>query len=69
MKNFVTMDAQDSLPLFRCDICGGEVYGDDLIHYIDGFTVCPECFDDFVFDYFIGCMMTGRELLYLLENH
>lgn len=45
-----------------CDICRGEVYSEDLVHIIDGFIVCPDCFYDFVFSYFEDCLVLGRDI-------
>ena len=36
----------------RCDRCLEEVHPGELVHRIDGFVICPECFLDFAFDYF-----------------
>ena len=49
-------------PAALCDICRGEVYKNELVHVIDGFVVCAECFSDYTFDYFSGCMMLGSEI-------
>jgi len=49
-------------PAASCDICKGEVYRNELVHVIDGFIVCAECFSDYTFDYFSGCMMLGSEI-------
>jgi len=60
-------DAQSVPPVMLCDFCCGEIYKDDLVHYIDGYVICPECFDDFIFDYFADCMITGEELASLFK--
>ena len=52
----------------QCDRCQQEIYADDLVHVIDGYVVCPECFDDFVFDYFIANMCLGSELKEVLDQ-
>jgi len=49
-------------PAAYCSLCGGEVYEDDLAHLIDGYVVCPECFDDFAVEYFSPYFMTGAEI-------
>lgn len=46
----------------RCSVCGGEVYRGELIHYIDGKVVCPDCFFDFTFDYFSDRLCLAEEL-------
>jgi hypothetical protein len=58
---------KDPGPVGRCDCCGQEIYPDDLVHVIDGFTVCPECFFDFAFDYFSRDLVPGSALKE--ENH
>ena len=50
-------------PVALCDVCGGEVYGEDIVHVIDSFVVCPECFSDFVFEYFEDCMTQGSKIV------
>ena len=52
----------NDMPAALCDICGGEVYGGDLVHVINGFVICPECFWDFVFDYFEDCLTLGSDV-------
>ena len=52
----------------RCDRCLQPVYDDDLVHVIDGYVVCPECFDDFAFDYFSANMVLGAELKEVLDQ-
>lgn len=69
MNTYFERDRQNVPPVIFCDFCRGEIYEDDMIHYIDGFIICPECFDDFVFEYFLDRMMTGGQLLNLLKNH
>jgi len=51
-----------------CDRCAGEVYPGDLVHFIDGFIICPECFSDFAFDYFADRMFCGREIKEMLRS-
>jgi hypothetical protein len=46
----------------KCDVCFEDVYDEELVHYIDGSIICPECFDDFVFDYFKPQMILVSEL-------
>ena len=55
-------DPQEEKPVARCDVCRGEVYSGDLVHVINGFVVCPECFFDYTFDYFSDCLFLGSEL-------
>jgi hypothetical protein len=38
--------------VFKCDKCRGELYDNELVHLIDGYIICPECFEDFAFEYF-----------------
>ena len=56
-------------PAAICDRCGEEVYTYELVHLIDGFVICAECFDDFVFEYFEDCLMTGGEIKEMLSNN
>ena len=53
---------QENQPIARCDNCGGEIYDDELVHLIDGFVICAECFEDYAFEYFESCMVTGDEI-------
>ena len=53
---------QNEQPIAGCDCCGGEIYSDELVHLIDGFVICAECFEDYAFGYFEECMVTGGEL-------
>ena len=53
---------QDSCPVAECDLCGGEIYADELVHFINGFVICAECFYDYAFEYFSHCMVQGFEL-------
>ena len=46
----------------RCDRCLQEVYPGELVHLIEGFVICPECFLDFAFDYFSDCLTEVSEL-------
>ena len=41
----------------RCDRCLEKVYPGELVHFIDGYVVCPACFLDFAFDYFFDCLV------------
>lgn len=56
-------------PIACCDVCKGEIFPDDLVHLIDGFIVCPECFFDFTFDYFADKMVCGREIKEMLDTN
>lgn|GEM_PF-423674 len=58
----LTDDPQGARISARCDICRGEVWPGDLVHVINGFVVCPECFLDYTFDYFSDCLTLGSEL-------
>ena len=49
-------------PVANCDLCKGGVFGDELVHFIDGYIICAECFDDFAVDYFESNMILGNEL-------
>ncbi|MBQ8974926.1 MAG: hypothetical protein IJ072_04275 [Oscillospiraceae bacterium] len=49
-------------PAGRCDICAQDIFRDELVHVIDGFVVCAECFEEFVFDYFSDNMVLGALL-------
>ena len=55
-------------PEFRCDICKSDVYDGELVHCIDGFIVCPDCFLDFAFDYFQDRLVPVSEL-FDRKNH
>ena len=55
--------SRSSAPVLKCDRCGEEIYPYELIHKIDGFIICPDCFDDFAFDYFSDCLMTGSQAM------
>ena len=63
------LNSQDEQPISRCDSCGGEIYADELVHVIDGFIICAECFDDYVFDYFASNMVTGEDLREMLSEY
>ena len=54
-------------PAAVCDVCGGDVMPWELVHVIDGFVVCPECFLDFAFGYFEDDLVTGSEARELLR--
>ena len=45
----------------RCDRCKNDVYAGELVHLIDGYVVCPECFLDFAFDYFEDRLIPAEE--------
>lgn len=60
--------SQDTPPATFCDVCRGEIYEDDLFHLIDGYAVCPECFYDYVFEYFSSCMLSGREFKEMINR-
>lgn len=49
-------DRQAVPPGRLCDRCRGEIYSGELYHCIDGFNICADCFLDFAFDYFAGCL-------------
>ncbi|MBR5381399.1 MAG: hypothetical protein IK136_02130 [Oscillospiraceae bacterium] len=57
-----TGDPQAGRAAALCDVCRGEVWPGDLVHVINGFVVCPECFLDYTFDYFSDCLMLGSEI-------
>ena len=59
---------KSSLPVL-CDRCGGEIFPDEPAHVIDGFIICGECFEEFAYEYFRDCLMTGGDIKeMLLEN-
>ena len=62
MSRDLTGDTQTEKPAALCDVCRGEVYSNDLVHVINGFVVCPECFFDYTFDYFSDCLCLGSEI-------
>jgi hypothetical protein len=53
----------DTVPAVQCDICQGEVYEEEFVHLIDGYVICPDCFDEFVAAYFASDMVRGKELI------
>ena len=55
-------DPQSAPPAALCDICREGIYAGELVHYIDGYLICPDCFDEFVFDYFADRMFLIDEL-------
>ena len=46
-----------------CDRCQEQVYPGELVHFIDGYIICPECFFDFAFDYFADDLIEVSEIL------
>ena len=59
--------AGKNVPL-KCGICLEDIFDGELVHYIDGRIICPECFDDFAFDYFSSQMILVSELKEVLYN-
>lgn len=59
-------DWQEKLPAAKCDNCGGEVYDEELVHLIDGFVICAECFEDYAFEYFEPCMVLAKDIKEML---
>ena len=59
---FAMDDPQSGRASALCDVCRGEVWPGDLVHVINGFVVCPECFSDYAFDYFSDCLTLGSEI-------
>ncbi|MBQ6539721.1 MAG: hypothetical protein IJL71_01665 [Oscillospiraceae bacterium] len=53
---------QNEQPAAVCDRCGGEIYPEELVHLIDGFIICAECFEDYAYEYFESCMIAAEEL-------
>ena len=53
---------REDRPTARCDRCGGEIYENELVHVIDGFVICAECFEEYACEYFESCMVVGGEL-------
>lgn len=51
------IDSQAQRPAGNCDRCRGEIYRGELYHRIDGFSICADCFLDFAFEYFAGCLV------------
>lgn len=64
-----SLSRQDGLPISKCDCCHGEVFADDLVHFVEGFVICPDCFDDFAFDYFAPFLVTGDDLKEMLCSY
>lgn len=60
--SYIHADPQTILPLAVCDVCGEGIYPGELVHQIDGYLICPDCFFDFVFDYFADKMIMIDEL-------
>ncbi|MBE6949521.1 MAG: hypothetical protein E7456_06715 [Ruminococcaceae bacterium] len=56
----------EAMPAGICDRCKGEVYAEELVHLIDGFVICAECFPDFAYDYFEPDMVLGGDLKEML---
>ena len=48
--------------ILLCDRCQEQVYPDELVHLIDGYIICPECFFDFAFDYFAEDLILVRDI-------
>lgn len=46
----------------KCHVCREPVYPYELVHVIDGFVICPDCFFDFAFDYFSDRLILASEL-------
>lgn len=40
-----------------CDMCGGEIYSDELYYRIDGDSVCPDCLEDYAALTFASCLV------------
>ncbi len=57
---------EEEPPVAKCDSCGGEVYAEELVHLIDGFVICAECFEDYAFKYFEPDMVLGEDLKEML---
>ena len=49
----------DSIPVCRCNFCGGELYAGNLCYRIDGARICRECFADWAKERF----QTALELI------
>ena len=49
-------------PICRCDLCKGDVFPGELVHFIDGTVICPDCFFDFAFDYFSDKLILSDEI-------
>ena len=62
----IPRDLQEELPVAKCDSCKGEVYAEELVHLIDGFIICTECFADYTYDYFEPNMVLGSDLKEML---
>ena len=51
----------EDMSVLKCSSCGGGIYPGELIHFIAGAYICPDCFFDFAFDYFSDCLITAPE--------
>ncbi|MGM9520887.1 MAG: hypothetical protein ACI3VB_00225 [Oscillospiraceae bacterium] len=54
---------------YKCDRCHGQLYPNELVHFIDGYLVCPDCFFDFAFDYFSDDLVLVRDIPELLSKN
>ncbi len=52
----------DEKPVCRCSICSEPVYRDELVHFIEGRIICPDCFFDFAFDYFSADLIPAANI-------
>ena len=53
-------DRQRAPVVFRCSMCGGEVYAEELYYEIEGKRLCYDCLPNFARHYFLYGLLVAK---------